>query len=544
MIGQRHESLLQPGYSDLDKLQQRANRQRSRRNQSHALRQRYQQAQAHLSSPFKSISRLPTRFALHLIVALTLPLALVLSQVQPGVLLPTQQSAPASGDGDFVAPIAPLSLDAQTTIGDAPLEETSDLPVPLSLVSRTEALAPVIVQGSIAGDRIMLRSGPGTNYDAVERMSADTSVQVIGRFGDWYQVRESVGQPVYWAPGERLNLPEDATFTLFEVQESVIPAPPPPKIGTVNESGLQLRDGPGTNYIPMTKFNAGTELELIETYQDWYHVGIPDGASGWVKQDYVSVEAPVVNRLLEAETIPDANPQLSGVINENSVNLRQGPDSKYTKVGSVDSGTQYDLIGKHNDWYKIQLSGGDTAWVFSDLINVTPHVSRRVPATSDFPALPRPQQIVNSGGGGNAPVASAPAAPTFADIPASGDVASFGLQFVGSPYVWGGAGPGGFDCSGFTQYVYSQYGVSLPHNAAAQFSTRYGASVGSMGNLAPGDLVFFVGTTGQAGITHVALYVGGGRIVHAMTPRYGVQVSSLGEQYWQSHYYGAIRVQR
>ena len=293
----------------------------------------------------------------------------------------------------------------------------------------------------------------------------------------------------------------------------------------------------------MTKFNAGTELEMIETYQDWYHVGIPDGASGWVKGEYINVEAPVRNRLLEAETIPDPNPQLLGVINENSVNLRQGPNSNYTKVGSVDSGTQYDLIGKHNDWYKIQLSSGSTAWVFSDLINVTPHVSRRVPVTSDFPALPRPQQIVNNGGG-NAPVASAPAAPTFVDIPASGDVASFGLQFVGSPYVWGGSGPGGFDCSGFTKYVYSKYGVSLPHNAAAQFSTRYGASVGSMGNLAPGDLVFFVGTTGQAGITHVALYVGGGRIVHAMTPRYGVQVSSLSEQYWQSHYYGAIRVQR
>ncbi len=69
------------------------------------------------------------------------------------------------------------------------------------------------------------------------------------------------------------------------------------------------------------------------------------------------------------------------------------------------------------------------------------------------------------------------------------------MRFAGSRYRYGGASPSGFDCSGFTSYVYRQYGVSLPHSSAGQFNTRYGASVGSMDNLAPGDLVFFAGTT-------------------------------------------------
>lgn len=75
-----------------------------------------------------------------------------------------------------------------------------------------------------------------------------------------------------------------------------------------------------------------------------------------------------------------------------------------------------------------------------------------------------------------------------------------------------------------------------------QYSTAIGAPV-SMGALAPGDLVFFAGTWG-AGISHVAIYVGGGNIVHAMTSGYGVQVSSLYEGYWMAHYYGAIRPYR
>jgi cell wall-associated NlpC family hydrolase len=65
-----------------------------------------------------------------------------------------------------------------------------------------------------------------------------------------------------------------------------------------------------------------------------------------------------------------------------------------------------------------------------------------------------------------------------------------------------------------------------------------------MDNLQAGDLVFFAGTAGHRGISHVALYIGGGRIIHAMTPRYGVQVSGIYDRYWVSHYVGGIRVRR
>jgi len=124
-------------------------------------------------------------------------------------------------------------------------------------------------------------------------------------------------------------------------------------------------------------------------------------------------------------------------------------------------------------------------------------------------------------------------------------VASMAVQFIGSRYRWGGTTPSsGFDCSGLTSYVYRQFGVRLPRTAASQFSTSYGVSVGPMDNLAPGDLMFFRNTGGRRGISHVAIYIGGGRMVHAMTPRYGVQVSSIWGDYWVSRYYGGIRVRR
>jgi len=96
-------------------------------------------------------------------------------------------------------------------------------------------------------------------------------------------------------------------------------------------------------------------------------------------------------------------------------------------------------------------------------------------------------------------------------------VADFALQFVGNPYVYGGTSlTNGADCSGFTLAVYSNFGVSLPHSAAAQ--NKKGTNVGSIDNAVPGDLVYYSG--------HVGIYIGNGQIVHAGNSRTGIIISN------------------
>jgi cell wall-associated NlpC family hydrolase len=106
-------------------------------------------------------------------------------------------------------------------------------------------------------------------------------------------------------------------------------------------------------------------------------------------------------------------------------------------------------------------------------------------------------------------------------------------RYLGVPYVWGGASPSGFDCSGLVMYVYAQLGIELPHFAAAQY--RAGRHV-SMHDLRRGDLVFF------DGLDHVGIYVGGGRFIHAPHTGDHVRISSLASGWYAENYVGATRV--
>ena len=109
-------------------------------------------------------------------------------------------------------------------------------------------------------------------------------------------------------------------------------------------------------------------------------------------------------------------------------------------------------------------------------------------------------------------------------------------RYIGTPYVFGGTSPKGFDCSGFTQYVFKQQGRQLPRMADQQFLV---GKMISRNSLQKGDLVFF--STYEKGASHEGIYMGEGRFIHASSSK-GVMNSHLDEPYWKTHYLGARRV--
>ena len=151
--------------------------------------------------------------------------------------------------------------------------------------------------------------------------------------------------------------------------------------------------------------------------------------------------------------------------------------------------------------------------------------ARAAAKKQDSAPAPAPAPAPSSSSGGSSG-SSAPPPATHSSV------VSIALQYLGVPYVWGGASPSGFDCSGLTMYAYAKVGVYLPHNAAMQYGM--GTPV-SRSQLAPGDLVFF------NGLSHVGMYIGGGRFVHAPHTGDVVKISSLSEYWYAATYVGARR---
>ena len=203
--------------------------------------------------------------------------------------------------------------------------------------------------------------------------------------------------------------------------------------------------------------------------------------------------------------------QASSIIHTrvDNVCLRSEPDSDSQKLDVLSADTTCTLLEKDGHWAKVQLSDGTTGYINRQL-------------------------LASGAGDSDAANKSDEDSSESADCPALINTA---LACRGARYVRGGVGRGGFDCSGFTRYVYAKYGVSLPHSSAAQAS--HGKSV-SRDELVAGDLVFF--QTNGRGISHVGIYIGDNNFVHAASRGRGVRTDSLNSAYYSPRYRGARRV--
>lgn len=480
----------------------------------------------------EGVSGLPLRFALHLTIAILVPAAMLLARLPmiygPPAPRPAEsQALPLFDAMDLAVPLAPLAMDyaSEPPAPDDAFAAIDALPAP---ALRPDLLAVRPVEAIVAAGEATVRGGPGTEYDKIAALPAGSALMLVAQYGDWYKAQAADGQAV-WISAELLDTNPIAADMLPVA--SSIPAPPPPKVAEVLTVGLNLRDGPGLEYVSLHKLSGGAQIDLLAQYQGWFQVQSADGQVGWVTGEFLGIGPGVLHRVESVSSIPDPNPALVGVVREGRVNLRGGPGTVYPRVGGIGADVQIDLLARHKDWFKIRTPQGGEGWVSRELVDVSPYVTRRVPQARTIPAPPR---AATRRSGGISGVQFAPASAT------SGPV-SFAMQFVGTRYVWGGSTPErGFDCSGFVRYVYGQFGVSLPHSSSGQYSSRYGAVVSNPADLQPGDIVFFVNTY-RRGISHVGIYIGGGNVVQAISPGRGVGVASISGGYWAAHYYGAIR---
>ena len=271
----------------------------------------------------------------------------------------------------------------------------------------------------------------------------------------------------------------------------------------ISGSGVRVRSGPGLEHAVLTHVNSGDIVVVVErTNSEWNMVNF-HGTVG-----YISV--PFLDNRREA-----ANFNKLGSIAGNGVNMRERPDTTSTVLSSHNTGTEMTIIGINNGWYKVE-HGSQTGYIRSDLMTVLSQ---------------------GSGSSGGVTASSRPSVPD-ATLSLGQQIADFAASFAGHRYVWGGTSPSGFDCSGLVTYVMRQYGISVTRTASGQFRDN-GVSV-SKSELIPGDLVFF--SRNGHSVTHVGIFIGNGRFVHASGTRVGVIISDINSSYYTRVWFGAKRV--
>lgn len=260
--------------------------------------------------------------------------------------------------------------------------------------------------------------------------------------------------------------------------------------GCTTGSSLRLRAEPSTSASVVTTLDKSVAVAILDDSVDgWYKIAY-NGSTGYVSADYLNVDQDNVFTTY-------------GRVNSDGVNVRSDASTDSSVLTTIEEDAIVTVNGLVDGWYDVACEYGTEGYIRSDFLDLTESSS------------------------------------------SNSDIAATAKQYLGTGYVYGGASPRGFDCSGFTMYVYSQHGYSLPHSATSQWQSGLGTRVYSISELQPGDLVFFNDPSRNAGkaCSHAGIYTGDGQFIHSSSSRSGgVIVSSLTSGYYNTYFVGGIHV--
>ena len=260
-------------------------------------------------------------------------------------------------------------------------------------------------------------------------------------------------------------------------------------VGATTGSSLRLRADASTSSSVITMLDEGVAVAVLDDSIDgWYKINY-DGDVGYVSADYM---------VIDQDNVFTASGRVTG----DGVYVRSSPSTDSDVLNTVDADTIVTINGFVDGWYDVTCKYGTEGYIRSDFLVLTNSSS-------------------------------------------SSDIVDLAMQYLGTRYVYGGASPSGFDCSGFTMYIYGQMGYSLPHSATSQWQSGIGTKVWSISALQPGDLVFFNDPSRNAGkaCSHVGIYIGDGKHIHSSSSRSGgVIISDLTSGYYYNYFVGGIHV--
>lgn len=395
--------------------------------------------------------------------------------------------------------------------------------------------------GKITVETANLRQSASSDSKILELISINENVEVIEKQGEWYKIKYK---------GITGFLRQDLITVQQEEQEDTQKPEEYNQQEQINKDTISVNSN-ATNIEGSCKILQDTALKIlplisssdinilkkdikvnvIEIINNWACIET-DNSKGWVickNLEKIDETQEKVNKDNNEQEKKEENKTRIAYIKTESVNLRKEANTNCEVIQSLKQNTEVTVVSENNNWCKVEVNGKEgyiSASLLSDKKQETSRSteqSRKVEDKGTDTQTKQSNNIETNNTSNNQSMTTAN----------NSDVISYAKQYLGCKYVYGGTTPKGFDCSGFTQYVYKNFGISLNRTAAAQYSNGKAVT-----NLQSGDLVMF----GKSGINHVGIYIGGGTFIHAANPSRGVTTDTLLSGYYKTNYVGARRV--
>ena len=381
-----------------------------------------------------------------------------------------------------------------------------------------------------------LRETADESGKILEQLSIGQEIEILEKQSDWYKVKAKgitgyVRADLVSVPNEEKNSTQTNNVTdtqiatnnqneennLIDTQEKNIQIGEKYKI----VKDIKLKIVPVINATDIIEVKQDEEVTVTEIINDWICVETTT-TKGWLRKENLKTEeTKQEEQTAQAEEKTSEETSTKTLyINTETANLRKTASTASEVVTTLSLNSAVNVISEENGWSKVKV-GDKEVYISSSLLSdkrqeTSRSMTKFREKTAEESNKTENTSNVASSGNGSSVVATA-------------------NQYIGSRYIYGGTAPSGFDCSGFTSYVYKRYGVSLSRTAAGQYSN--GVAV-SKGELQPGDLVMF----GKSGINHVGIYIGGGKMIHAANPSRGVTTDTINSGYYGTNYVGARRI--
>lgn len=375
----------------------------------------------------------------------------------------------------------------------------------------------------IIKDNVNVKILPSISSSDIANVEKGVTIKIIKKMNNWVCIE--LNSKTGWIPN--VYLEEKAS----EQQETNAQPQDVIKTGYINVALANIRVEPNTTCEVLTTITKNKAVEIIEELDDWYKIKL-DNNFGYISKPLISNEpetvtsrgleeqrqVEVIEEKVQAEEVAVEKVVKSVFVNVSKANIRQQPSTSSNIVLSANRKDKLDVYKEENGWYKIK-QGNETGYIRKDLV-VDKIENVSVPVLAVETSNATPTAVGNT------------------STPTGTAVVEYAKQFLGCKYVYGGAGPSSFDCSGFTQYIYKKFGISLSHSAVAQANN---GKLVEKSNLQLGDLIIFRDWDNKS-IGHCGIYIGNSKFIHAANPSRGVVTDTFASGYYYERYVSARRL--